>query len=110
MFVGLVTVGSWRIISAQSTLISVPNVRSAVSNAESKHLYSTTEDPFVRPHNITSGQLETGYNLSGSLAGIDISPDDSFLPAAQNKSVNGTPAIHQHCTDKLPPTNNRSIV
>jgi hypothetical protein len=57
-----------------------------------KYLYITTSDGWVRPYNLSTGQLETGYNLGGSLNGVDIAPDDSFLLVAQDV-VSGSQGI-----------------
>jgi hypothetical protein len=59
------------------------------------YLYITTSDGFVRPYNFSTGQLETGYNLGGSLNGVDIAPDDSFLLIAQNNLQASQIIIHR---------------
>jgi hypothetical protein len=48
-----------------------------------KYLYIATYDGHVWPYNLITRQFETPYNFDGSLLGIDIAPDDSFLIAAQ---------------------------
>jgi WD40 repeat protein len=57
-----------------------------------KYLYITTSDGWVRAYNLSTGQLETGYNLGGSLNGMDIASDDSFLLVAQDV-VSGSQGI-----------------
>lgn len=48
-----------------------------------QHLYFATEEGWVWPYNLSSGQFEIPYNVGGFLVGIDIAPDDSFLLIAQ---------------------------
>ena len=48
-----------------------------------QHLYISTLLGFIWPYNLRTGQFETPYNLGGSLNGLDIAPDDSFLLVAQ---------------------------
>ena len=48
-----------------------------------KHLYIATYDGHVWPYNLLSRQLEKPYTFHGSLLGLDIAFDDSFLIAAQ---------------------------
>jgi WD40 repeat protein len=69
---------------AQSTLISVPTRRDMVFDRAGKYLYISTSDGWVRRYNLSTGQLESGYNLGGKLNGMDIAPDDSFLLVAQD--------------------------
>ena len=47
------------------------------------YLYIATYTGLVWPFNLNTRQLETPYNFGGSLLGLDIAPDDSFLVAAQ---------------------------
>jgi hypothetical protein len=54
-----------------------------------QYLYITTTDGFVQRCNLATGQLESSYNLGGSLNGADITPDDAFLLVAQQQVVNG---------------------
>jgi hypothetical protein len=54
-----------------------------VFDHSSKYLYIATYDGHVWPYNLITRQFETPYNFDGSLLGIDIAPDDSFLIAAQ---------------------------
>ena len=82
---------------SQSTLIPLPTRRDMVFDQASQHLYITTSDGWVRPYDLVAGRLETGYNLGGSLNGVDISADDSFLLVAQ--SVAGTTEGHFHRLD-----------
>ncbi len=54
-----------------------------VFDRSGKYLYLATYDGHVWPYNLVSRQLETPYTFDGSLLGLDIAPDDSFLIAAQ---------------------------
>ena len=51
-----------------------------------KYLYIATSDGHVWPFNLLTRQFETPYTFDGSIYGIDIAPDDSFLIAAQGNS------------------------
>jgi hypothetical protein len=46
-------------------------------------LYIATADGFLKRYNLVTSQIDWTYNLGGSLNGIDIAPDDSFLLIAQ---------------------------
>ncbi len=72
---------------AQSTLIPVTARTGMVFNHAGTRLYIATSDGFVRPYNLSTGQLESPYNIGGSLAGLDIATDDSFLLIAQGNTT-----------------------
>src|SRR5436309_2928380 len=74
--------------SAQNLLVPLTTRRDMVFDHSGRYLYITTSDGWVRRYNLSTGQLEAGYNLGGSLNGADIAADDSFLLVAQD-SVNG---------------------
>lgn len=74
-------------VRAQSTLIPLTTRRDMVFDHAGKYLYISTSDGLVRRYNLATQQLDQSYNLGGSLNGIDISPDDSFLLAAQNNNL-----------------------
>jgi hypothetical protein len=80
---------------AQSTLIPLTTRRGMVFDQAGTHLYITTSDGFVRPYNLITNQLEAGYNLGGSLNGVDIAADDSFLLVAQGNVANGNGVVHR---------------
>jgi hypothetical protein len=69
---------------AQSTLIPLPARRDMVFDHSGNYLYISTSEGWVRRYNIAAAQLEPGYNLGGSLNGLDIAPDDSFVLVAQS--------------------------
>ena len=48
-----------------------------------RYLYIATYDGHVWPYNLVTRQLEKAYTFHGSLLGLDIAFDDSFLIAAQ---------------------------
>jgi len=54
-----------------------------VFDSSGKYLYIATYDGHVWPYNLITRQLETPYTFDGSLLGLDIASDDSFLIAAQ---------------------------
>jgi hypothetical protein len=81
--------------SAQSTLIPLITRRDMVFDYGGKYFYITTSDGYVRPYNLSTNQLEIGYNLGGSLNGIDIARDDSFLLVAQNDLQASQVVVHR---------------
>src|SRR5438132_10529762 len=91
IFLLLVNASATR-LHAQNTLIPLTTRRDMVFDPSGRYLYITTSDGLVRPYNISTGQLEIGYNLGGSLNGIDITPDGLFLLVAQN-NVGGSEGI-----------------
>ncbi len=95
-------VGIWLVLlfptvplHGQGRLISLPTRRDMVFDHAGRYLYITTTDGFVRPYNLATGQLETGYNLGGSLNGLDIAPDDSCLLIAQSNASGSQGTFHR---------------
>ena len=76
----LSTAGTLR---AQITPIPVKAGRDMVFDSTGQRLYIITTDGFVQRYNVSTGQLETPFNVGGLPNGIDISPDNSFLLIAQ---------------------------
>jgi hypothetical protein len=72
--------------SNAQTLVPLTTGRGMVFDYAGNYLYITTSDGFVAPYNLSTGLLETSYNLGGSLNGIDIARDDSFLLVAQSST------------------------
>lgn len=68
---------------AQNTVIVLLTRRDMVFDHAGNYLYVGTSDGFIRRYNIAAAQFDQSYNLGGSLNGIDIAADDSFLLAAQ---------------------------
>jgi len=60
-----------------------------------KYLYITTSDGLVEKYNLSSGSFEPAYNVGGSLNGMDISADDSFLLLAQNDTGIAEGVVHK---------------
>ena len=79
LVLGALTTGA----NAESQLIPLNTARDMVFNHAGSHLYIMTDDGWVLPYRLATGELEQGYQLGGSLNGADISPDDSFLLVAQ---------------------------
>ncbi len=92
LFIAIFVAVSAPEIVAQSTLISLSTRRDLVFDHSGNFLYVSTSDGFVRRFNIGTGQFDLAYNLGGSLNGLDIALDDSFLIVAQN-AVSGTEGI-----------------
>jgi hypothetical protein len=91
----LAAIGTPAALRAQSTLIPITTRRDMVFDHSGRYLYITTSDGWVRPYHLSSGQLETGYNLGGSLNGLDIAPDDSFLLVTQKTVSDSQGTIHK---------------
>ncbi len=69
---------------AQVTPIVLSTRRDMVFDHAGNYLYVSTSDGFVRRYNLATAQFDLSYNLGGSLNGLDIAPNDSFLLVAQN--------------------------
>ena len=80
---------------AQSTLIPLLTRRDMVFDHSGRYLYVTTSDGWVRPYNLLTRQLEPGYSLGGSLNGVDIASDDSFLLIAQGTTSGSEGTFHR---------------
>ena len=80
----LAVVSTAETLHAQGILIPVKTAHDMVFDFAGQRLYISTSDGFVQRYNISTGQLETPFNLGGSLNGIDIARDNSFLLVAQN--------------------------
>lgn len=59
------------------------------------YLYITTATGFVWPFNLSTNTLEAPYNIGGSLNGVDIAADDSFLLIAENNIGLGRGIVHK---------------
>jgi hypothetical protein len=62
------------------------NTRGMVFDHSAQYLYIATGSGLVYRYDIATGALGPFYDLGGSLNGIDIAPDDSFLIVAQSKA------------------------
>ncbi len=83
-------------LRAQSVLVPVTTTRGMVFDYSGQYLYLATTTGLVNPYNLSTGIIETPFNLGGSLNGIDIARDNSFLLIAQ-----GTAGISQGTFYKL---------
>jgi hypothetical protein len=90
---GLIALGAD--LHAQSVLIPLTTRRDMVFDHTGNYLYISTADGFVQRYNISSSQLETPYNLGGSLNGIDIATDDLSLLVAQNNVSGSQGVLHK---------------
>ncbi|HVF73183.1 MAG TPA: hypothetical protein VM940_16395 [Chthoniobacterales bacterium] len=79
----------------QSTFIPVSGRRDMVFDRAGKYLYISTTNGTVVRYNLLSSQLEGSFNLGGSLNGLDIAADDSFLLVAQNVVSGSQGIIHR---------------
>src|SRR5437016_4889133 len=81
---GVAALATTSSLSAQSTLIPLTTRRDMVFDHAGKYLYVSTSDGYVQRYNLATNQVDNSYSLGGSLNGIDIASDDSFLLVAQN--------------------------
>jgi len=79
----------------EGALLAVPTRRDMVFDHAGKYLYITTSDGLVEKYNLSSGSFEPAYNVGGSLNGMDISADDSFLLLAQNDTGIAEGVVHK---------------
>ena len=83
-------------LRAQSVLVPVTTTRGMVFDYTGQYLYLATSTGLVDPYNLSTGIIEMPFNLGGSLNGIDIARNGSFLLIAQ-----GTAGISQGTFYKL---------
>jgi hypothetical protein len=77
----VVAVGDLR---AQGFLITDTTRRDMVFDFAGQNLYISTSIGLIKTFHLSTRTFGTSYNLGGSLNGIDIARDNSFLLAAQN--------------------------
>lgn len=84
-------------LAAQTQIgfLQLPVRRDLVFDHAGRYLYITTTDGWIRRYNISTGALESGYNVGGSLNGADIAADDSFLLVCQGNTVGSQGTIHR---------------
>lgn len=82
-------------LPAQVALIPVTAPRDLVFDHAGKYLYISTLTGEVQRYNLSTGRLESPYNLGGSLRGMDISADDSFLLVAQQNTEGTEGTFHK---------------
>ena len=66
------------------SIIPVTNGQDMVFAHSGKYLYVSTSNGLVQVYNTSTHVLQPPYNLGGSLNGLDIAPDDTFLLVAQD--------------------------
>lgn len=69
--------------------------RGMVFNHRGDHLYGTTGTGLIYSFDVNSGVFDRTFDVGGALNGIDISPDDSFLIAAQALSGGTEGTLHR---------------
>jgi hypothetical protein len=86
-YLALATASGIRLIDVTNTLPPAAAVfaspRDMVFDHAGNYLYLATYNGLVWPFNLLTYQLETPFDCGGSLNGIDIAPDDSYLLVAQ---------------------------
>jgi hypothetical protein len=88
-------VGAPFLLHAQSVLIPVTQRRDIVFDHAGKYLYISTSNGLVRRYNLITRQLEGSFVLGGSLNGLDIAPDDSFIIVAQDQTSGSQGTFHK---------------
>ena len=86
---GFTLIAETSLVYGQSTLIPLTTHRAMVFDHAGKYLYISTSDGYVQRYNLTTKQIDNSYQLGGSLNGIDVAPDDSFLLVAQDNLTSG---------------------
>jgi hypothetical protein len=71
-------------LNASGFLIPDTTRRGMVFDFAGQNLYFSTSNGLIKTLRLSAGAFGTTYNLGGSLNGIDISRDNSFLLVAQN--------------------------
>jgi hypothetical protein len=71
-------------LPAQGFLVPDTTRRDMVFDFAGQNLYLSTSDGFIKTFQLSTLTFGTSYNLGGSLNGIDIARDNSFLLTAQN--------------------------
>jgi len=66
------------------SIINVINCQDMVFAHSGKYLYVSTSNGLVLVYNTSTHVLQPPYNLGGSLHGLDIAPDDTFLLVGQD--------------------------
>src|SRR5436190_21792892 len=71
-------------VHAQGVLIPSTTRRDLVFDFAGQNLYISNTTGIVQTFNLSTHTFGTSYDLGGSLNGMDIARDDSFLLVAQN--------------------------
>ena len=80
---------------AQSVLLPSDTRRDLVFDHSGQHLYISNSNGIVQTYNLWTQQFGTNYNLGGSLNGLDIARDDSFLLVAQGATTASEGTFHK---------------
>src|SRR4051794_30088732 len=80
---------------ADSRLIPLANRQAMVFDHASQNLYITTTTGTVQRYNLASSSIDKTFNLGGTLNGIDIAPDDSFLLVTQEEPSGTDGILHK---------------
>jgi hypothetical protein len=81
-------------LRAQGFLIPDTTRRDVVFDFAGQNLYISTSTGLIKAFNLSTFAFGRSYNLGGSVNGIDIARDDSFILAAQN-SVGAAQGVFQ---------------
>jgi hypothetical protein len=79
---------------AQNTLIPITTRRDMVFDHAGSYLYVTATDGYLRRYNLSTNVLDAAF-IGGSLNGVDISADDSFLLIGQSYTDGPQGLIHK---------------
>jgi hypothetical protein len=92
--IGLMLVGV-SAVEGQSFLIPSTTRRDLVFDYSGQNLYISNTNGVVQTFNLASLTFGTSYNLGGSLNGLDIARDNSFLLVAQNTVTASQGTFHK---------------
>ena len=81
-------------LRAQGFLVPDTTRRDVVFDFAGQNLYISTSTGLIKTFNLATRSFQRSYNLGGSVNGIDIARDDSFILAAQD-SVGPTQGVFQ---------------
>ncbi|HKP05162.1 MAG TPA: hypothetical protein VJU77_17565 [Chthoniobacterales bacterium] len=82
-------------VQAQSVLIPSTTRRDMVFDSTGQKLYITNSTGIVQTFDLATLTFGTSYNLGGSLNGLDIARDNSFLLVAQNTATASQGTFHK---------------
>jgi hypothetical protein len=82
-------------VRADGFLIGELTRRDMVFDSTGNHLYISSSSGTVRTFNLATRTFGATYNLGGSLNGLDISRDNSFLLIAQSNTTSNQGTFHK---------------
>ena len=84
--IAVATPGDAPPLPSDSALIPITTRRDMVFDHGGRFLYISASDGMIHTYDLAASRLGQSYNVGGTLNGIDIAPDDSFLLVAQGNA------------------------